>query len=1010
MAGDCAYETHYVNDDTFGNKQLLGRQQELVVDSGIPPSTATGSGKRIEVAAASSPNFELIDGVLHRKKLERGYINYREVLDRGGRHDAIAACHREPPGRRHRTLDDTYRTVSERYWWEGMYFHIREYVHGCRQCQEQKKKKKREEAPVEPHVSRTLVSHGNDVLCKLRGQREAGLFCDITLQTGGRSFYAHRAVLAAVSEYFQEIFAEMDSSSGPQPTVDLTDFSEESFLPLLEFSYTSTLSMKVADLTEVSTMAQHFRMWPAVEACRAIQMELGAAALDWGPSTQKPSPRVHPPAGNVFHERACPTAGAVAEGLHRKRKRGRSSGEEDDPERGLLRKRPALGGERIPDEGFTLTLDPSDESGGDTPGSPAGCGRGGRRTRWGGGSETPGSPVWGRLKLMDFKSPYSKRKTSPRNPPPAPFGPQEEQRAQGETSLKPTHSSLSSPSSSSSRRYKQRLSFAEVGGESGPVGRVERAGHLDRLEEEVTAQSPRTLEKYRLLSVLGLQRKGARGPEELTGWQQKKRLRRLKVSSYSLTARRKPRPPAGALSSHAAGVPEPRPLIGSPGTALLRAVIKTEPPEPISMEEMRLLSLPSGCTELRRSVRCRDPSEPPSRKSVRVKREPAAFPIQPPAPAPAPAPAKPSAHSHHRGESGYPLFKAKPGRPRKVPLDRAGGKQGPPYSGLNAQGLRYSERNIQALRFGQGPGARRESRTESRQNSARGTKPQESQRAGGRAARGKRPGRRANPRQDNSNRGGIGDLLRIIKDEPVEPVAVSGPAPTPAELGKRQSRRPIKLLDPGFLFDFCRPSGVKKEEESVDICLTRFVTCGGGNAERHARNGPQIPGRPRRSLRQARASLGVNRKQLRAKGGAAAPLPKGRGVRRVAGMHRGAQGGLRRPALLIAGKTKRTGDLPKKRALQPEASALLESARRARLKRLRGRRSHAPVTSHACVQCRTAYRNCDALVMHRIRHIEGKHWPCPLCSKTFFRQRNVQSHIRTHDPKLYKCPRCLSAS
>uniref|UniRef100_A0A665U2N9 BTB domain-containing protein n=1 Tax=Echeneis naucrates TaxID=173247 RepID=A0A665U2N9_ECHNA len=61
-------------------------------------------------------------------------------------------------------------------------------------------------------VTKTMASHSADMLSKLRSQREAGLFCDITLRTNGRSYSAHRAVLAAVSDHFQEIFTEMDSS------------------------------------------------------------------------------------------------------------------------------------------------------------------------------------------------------------------------------------------------------------------------------------------------------------------------------------------------------------------------------------------------------------------------------------------------------------------------------------------------------------------------------------------------------------------------------------------------------------------------------------------------------------------------------------------------------------------------------------------------------------------------------------------------------------------------------
>lgn len=51
------------------------------------------------------------------------------------------------------------------------------------------------------------------------------------------------------------------------------DFSEQSLLALLEFSYTSTLNLNLDILTEVCAMARHLRMWPALEACSAIKRE-----------------------------------------------------------------------------------------------------------------------------------------------------------------------------------------------------------------------------------------------------------------------------------------------------------------------------------------------------------------------------------------------------------------------------------------------------------------------------------------------------------------------------------------------------------------------------------------------------------------------------------------------------------------------------------------------------------------------------------------------------------------
>lgn len=108
MAGDCTYNTHYVNDDTFGTiKQSADRHE---------PADVSG------VRAAPSPYFEEIGGSLYRKKLERGFVQYREVLIEEKRLNAIATFHQKRPGRRHHTLEDTYRFVAEHYWWEGKLF------------------------------------------------------------------------------------------------------------------------------------------------------------------------------------------------------------------------------------------------------------------------------------------------------------------------------------------------------------------------------------------------------------------------------------------------------------------------------------------------------------------------------------------------------------------------------------------------------------------------------------------------------------------------------------------------------------------------------------------------------------------------------------------------------------------------------------------------------------------------------------------------------------------------
>uniref|UniRef100_A0A8C8DT72 BTB domain-containing protein n=1 Tax=Oryzias sinensis TaxID=183150 RepID=A0A8C8DT72_9TELE len=197
-----------------------------VVMEPVGSSSGRGSPARL------STNFEVIDGVLYRKKLEKGFINYREVLRDDRRHEAISTFHQRRPGQRHLSLEETYKCVADNYWWEGK--ELYNFVLCCPRCQSQHRKKLevRHSLPTgsqhcsEPqlkgrrYVTKMIASHGADVLSKLRSQREAGLFCDITLRTNGRSFSAHRAVLAAVSDHFQEIFTEMDSSN--KADIDLT--------------------------------------------------------------------------------------------------------------------------------------------------------------------------------------------------------------------------------------------------------------------------------------------------------------------------------------------------------------------------------------------------------------------------------------------------------------------------------------------------------------------------------------------------------------------------------------------------------------------------------------------------------------------------------------------------------------------------------------------------------------------------------------------------------------------
>ncbi|XP_069569698.1 uncharacterized protein [Brachyistius frenatus] len=976
MEGDCTHsKARYTNTETFcpskpwwdGDQKRPGRMEE-----------SAGKPKGHGPPAQWSPNFEVIDGLLYRKKLERGFINYREVLNEDRRHEAVSTFHRRRPGQRHLSLEETYKCVAENYWWDGMFFQIRDFVLGCPECQSQRNKKS-EEMVGRGCVTKTMASHSADMLSKLRRQREAGLFCDIILRTNGRSFSAHRAVLAAVSDHFQEIFTELDSSITAD--IDLTGFSEDSLLSLLDFSYSSTLCVRQEDLPEIITMARHLGMWPAVEACSALIKEQ--------------EQQLHP--GQSFNS-TCP--GACRERHHQQResKRKRGFGLEDNMNRS-----------------FSLTLEASDE------GSP----RRNLRRMSKAHNGLPLSPSH-RMKLMDFKSPSYKKAMTTRQAIAAP-------QSRSYSPISPSNTRLLRSTPGAAKEVQRFLPVPETPRRNRKSHSITRLSCTSRARpvpvcspvrvkqevEEVAEDEEdyaRAQEKYKLMNVLGLQRTALLPrPEDLIGWRQKKRLRKLKANNYSLTKRRKPRSSSPVLPY--GDVTLSLPLCNLVNTHLLNKSVKTKPVGPVSTNQIiakrpkaaqksvppsdrsmrskvvltdMFQPAPFGGRDLRRSVRKADGAhlrvQQPLRRStkkplvsnaVRIKSEPTDYSIS-------------GLQNPSYNHFGFASHKSTPSQRRQngneVPAETVKTPRynsSRPATKAKARRGRTKCRDEGRKMVSQGPRGVTEARPNVKDSEPDGL--QFSEHA---------------PTPSIYNH----PLYKVIKEEPADPVPIVEPFPDPPspDLGKRQSKPPIKLLDSGFLFSFCRPAvvpmvGLKKEEESVDICLTRSVSQVGQKFE--AEEFPQ--------------------RTLRARGPPILPVvKKERKERRVS------QGKTLRPrtnsrnatlhvAKCAEPKPPRTRPKQQGKLLPPSSRCVMPDAvRRARLKQLRGPRSQAPKVpkaAHACVQCPAAYSDCDALIMHRLRHIEGKHWPCPLCSKTFFRLRNVRNHIRTHDPKLYKCRSCIAA-
>uniref|UniRef100_A0A3P9MAI3 Nucleus accumbens associated 1, BEN and BTB (POZ) domain containing a n=1 Tax=Oryzias latipes TaxID=8090 RepID=A0A3P9MAI3_ORYLA len=98
-----------------------------------------------------------------------------------------------------------------------------------------------------------IPNFGNNVLECLNEQRLQGLYCDVSVVVKGHAFKAHRAVLAASSSYFRDLFSSSNGAGGSSSEINPTvvelppAVQPQSFQQILAFCYTGRLSMTVGD-------------------------------------------------------------------------------------------------------------------------------------------------------------------------------------------------------------------------------------------------------------------------------------------------------------------------------------------------------------------------------------------------------------------------------------------------------------------------------------------------------------------------------------------------------------------------------------------------------------------------------------------------------------------------------------------------------------------------------------------------------------------------------------------
>uniref|UniRef100_A0A8C2Y4W9 Kelch like family member 32 n=1 Tax=Coturnix japonica TaxID=93934 RepID=A0A8C2Y4W9_COTJA len=86
-------------------------------------------------------------------------------------------------------------------------------------------------------------SHNDAVLAALNQQRSDGILCDITLIAEEQKFHAHKAVLAACSDYFRAMFS-LCMVESEADEVNLHGVTSLGLKQALDFAYTGQLNLQ----------------------------------------------------------------------------------------------------------------------------------------------------------------------------------------------------------------------------------------------------------------------------------------------------------------------------------------------------------------------------------------------------------------------------------------------------------------------------------------------------------------------------------------------------------------------------------------------------------------------------------------------------------------------------------------------------------------------------------------------------------------------------------------------
>ncbi|XP_060928266.1 nucleus accumbens-associated protein 2-like [Limanda limanda] len=118
-----------------------------------------------------------------------------------------------------------------------------------------------------------IPDFGSSVLGSLNEQRLLGHYCDVSILVQGQAFKAHRAVLAASSLYFRDLFSSATDSSSSQAVFELpSSVTPTCFQQILSFCYTGRLSMAASEQLVLMYTAGYLQIQNIVERGMELMM------------------------------------------------------------------------------------------------------------------------------------------------------------------------------------------------------------------------------------------------------------------------------------------------------------------------------------------------------------------------------------------------------------------------------------------------------------------------------------------------------------------------------------------------------------------------------------------------------------------------------------------------------------------------------------------------------------------------------------------------------------------